>query len=242
MTLTRLHLSLALLLAAGAHGALIAWLSLPAPPSLPEPEAPLQLSLAPVAQQTQRASAPTPPPRPRPRPNPEPPPNPQPAPKPLPEPEPIAEPQPLPEPEPESPPQVEEVPPEPTPEPPPEPVTEPPPVSEPPPLAVPTEVAPAPDSQASIRYEQLLVAWLERHKRYPRRAKRLRIEGEGQLHIVIDRQGKVLQVELSQDFGHRLLNKAALAMVRRADPFPPMPEDDPRARFEFQVPVAFRLQ
>jgi len=107
----------------------------------------------------------------------------------------------------------------------------------------PTEASPAVlDAVATARYEQLLVAWLEKHKKYPRRAKRLRIEGEGMLRILIDRTGQTRQVSLERRTGNRLLDKAALEMARRANPFPPMPENDPRRKMEFIVPVAFVLQ
>lgn len=98
------------------------------------------------------------------------------------------------------------------------------------------------DAVATARYEQLLVAWLEKHKNYPRRAKRLRIEGEGMLRILIDHTGQTQQVSLRQSTGNRLLDKAALEMVRQANPFPPMPENDPRQTLEFIVPVAFMLR
>ncbi len=101
---------------------------------------------------------------------------------------------------------------------------------------------PAPDAAATARYEQLLVAWLEKHKKYPRRAKRLRIEGEGMLRILIDRSGQTRQISLAQRTGNRLLDKAALEMAQRANPFPPMPQNDPRAQLEFNVPVAFVLR
>lgn len=101
---------------------------------------------------------------------------------------------------------------------------------------------PAPDATATARYEQLLVAWLEKYKKYPRRAKRLRIEGEGMLRILIDRSGQTRQISLAQPTGNRLLDKAALEMAQRANPFPPMPQNDPRAQLEFNVPVAFVLR
>lgn len=107
----------------------------------------------------------------------------------------------------------------------------------------PPEPSTAPlDAVATVRYEQLLVAWLEKHKKYPRRAKRLRIEGEGMLRILIDRTGRTRHVTLQQRTGNRLLDKAALEMAQRADPFPPMPENDPRRQLEFSVPVAFVLR
>jgi len=98
------------------------------------------------------------------------------------------------------------------------------------------------DAVATARYEKLLVAWLEKHKQYPRRAKRLRIEGEGMLRILIDRDGQTLKISLEQRTGNRLLDKAALEMAQRANPFPEMPANDPRNELEFIVPVAFVLR
>ena len=138
--------------------------------------------------------------------------------------------------------------PEPLPEPVPTPVETPP---EPPPKPVqqvvqaqPVEpvVLPPLDAVATARYEQLLVAWLEKHKKYPRRAKRMRIQGEAVLRILINREGETQQVILEQRTGNRLLDKAALDMARRANPFPPMPDNDPRSELEFMVPVAFLLR
>ena len=110
----------------------------------------------------------------------------------------------------------------------------------PPSLPVENNMAPL-DAVATAQYEQLFVAWLRKHKRYPRRAKRLRIEGEGMLRILIDRTGRTQQISLEQRTGNRLLDQAALEMAQRADPFPPLPENDPRRELEFIVPVAFVL-
>jgi protein TonB len=98
------------------------------------------------------------------------------------------------------------------------------------------------DAAAAVEYERLLVAWLEKHKQYPKRAKRLRIEGEALLRIRIDRAGHTLTVALERPTGNRLLDQAALDMARRANPFPSMPADDPRSELEFRVPVAFTMR
>ncbi len=95
---------------------------------------------------------------------------------------------------------------------------------------------------AMAEYEQLLVAWLEKHKKYPRRAKRMRIEGEAMVRILIDRDGRVQQVALAQPTGNRLLDRAVIDMAHRASPFPPMPTDDLRPELAFVVPVVFALR
>ena len=110
-------------------------------------------------------------------------------------------------------------------------------------LSTPTKPSTAPlDAAATAQYEQLLVAWLEKHKKYPRRAKRLRIEGQGKLRILIDRTGRLQNVTLEQRTGNKLLDKAILEMAERANPFPPIPESDLRQELEFIVPVIFALR
>ena len=216
MIITPRHLSFTLLIALILHGGLALWLTLPEPELPPEPPAPpLRVNLlAVVAEETVDAPTPPPEPPPPPKPKPKPKPEPKPEPKPLPEPEPIQEPL--------------ETPPELIPE----------------PEVVPPLVEPMPplDAVATARYEQLLVAWLEKHKKYPRRAKRMRIQGEGVLRILINRAGQTQQVTLERGTGNRLLDKAALGMAQRANPFPPMPDNDPRPELEFMVPVAFLLR
>ncbi len=228
MTITPQHLGITLLIALALHGGLALWLTLPEPELPAEPPVlPLRVNLlAMVAEHT--VVTPTPPPEPLPPP-------PKPKPELKPEPKPEAKPKPEPEPLPE---------PIPTPveilhEPPPEPVSQPQVVQAPPVVPV---ASPPLDAVATARYEQLLVAWLEKHKEYPRRAKRMRIQGEAVLRILINRSGETQQVTLEQRTGNRLLDKAALDMAQRANPFPPMPDNDPREKLEFMVPVAFLLR
>ncbi len=207
----------ALLAALLLHGGVILWQPRPEPLPPGEARPPLVLSLQmTVAEETVAAAPAATPPPPVPV---TPPPEPAPKPEPKPVPPEVSE-------------TVETTPP-PEPLPPTETAS-----SEAPVVA---ETAP-PDAEATIRYEQLLVAWLERHKQYPRRARRLRVEGEGLLRIRIDRGGNIRRLELARRTGSRILDKAALEMARRADPFPPMPEWDPRPELEFVVPVVFALR
>jgi len=230
MILSQRHMMTTLIIAMLLHGGFVLWFSLPDPMPLPEPvQSPLRINLlARIAETSVNAVAEIiqPPPSVPEKPEPVIPKSPLREPvKPKPVERPAAEVKP-----------VENVP-EPVAEAKPEPVTE---VVQP---TEPAETSPAPlDAVATARYEQLLVAWLEQHKKYPHRAKRLRIEGEAVLRIVIDRSGQTQQVSLAQRTGNRLLDKAALEMAQRANPFPPMPENDLRTQLEFVVPVAFLLR
>jgi protein TonB len=69
-----------------------------------------------------------------------------------------------------------------------------------------------------------------------------RQEGTPLVRIVIDRAGRVLSVRLEQGSGHELLDAEALALVERAQPLPPLPDDVTAATVEVVVPVNFRVR
>lgn len=85
-------------------------------------------------------------------------------------------------------------------------------------------------------------AWLERHKRYPSRARLLRQEGTALLYLAMDREGRLQAYEVRQSTGHELLDRALVAMIRRAQPLPRMPDSMTRSRLEVIVPVEFVLR
>lgn len=102
--------------------------------------------------------------------------------------------------------------------------------------------APAWEATAHARYEQLLFAWMNRHKDYPLLAQRRGIEGRGSLRVRIDRAGRVLEHALVASTGQGVLDEAALDMVRRANPFPAVPEGYAGGSFEFIAPFEYRLR
>jgi len=91
-------------------------------------------------------------------------------------------------------------------------------------------------------YARRLLASLERHKHYPRSARARRLEGVTLLWIRMDRSGRVLSSRISESSGHRVLDHAVLATVRKASPLPALPASDARAELELIVPIAFRMR
>ncbi|MCB9958290.1 MAG: energy transducer TonB [Rhodospirillaceae bacterium] len=94
----------------------------------------------------------------------------------------------------------------------------------------------------SPNYLASLQAWLERHRDYPTRARRLAQEGTALLYFSMDRNGRVLEARLAQSSGYDLLDQAVMEMIARADPLPPMPQEMAQARLELVVPVQFSLR
>lgn len=94
---------------------------------------------------------------------------------------------------------------------------------------------------AKANWEGLLLAHLEKHKRYPKSAKRRNQQGTCFLHIRMDRSGNVLSYELKRSSGVETLDEEVLRMIERAQPLPPLPPEMTAAVFDFVVPVAFTL-
>ena len=84
--------------------------------------------------------------------------------------------------------------------------------------------------------------WLERHKRYPRRARLLRQEGTAILYLVMDRDGRLREYKVRRSTGHELLDQAVVTMIERAQPLPRMPDSMTRSALELVVPVEFVLR
>ncbi len=95
---------------------------------------------------------------------------------------------------------------------------------------------------ASANYKALLLAWLEKHKEYPRRARLRRQQGTAHLFFVIDRSGRLIDYRIDKSSGHKLLDKEVAAMIERAAPLPAVPGAAQVGRLEFVVPVRFNLR
>ncbi|WP_199930334.1 energy transducer TonB [Sedimenticola thiotaurini] len=88
----------------------------------------------------------------------------------------------------------------------------------------------------------ILQSWLERHKEYPRRARRRHQQGVVMLYFVMNRQGQVLHYEIRKSSGYALLDREVSEMIKRAQPLPPMPATLTGSRLELVVPVEFALR
>lgn len=78
------------------------------------------------------------------------------------------------------------------------------------------------------RFAQYIEDWRVKVERignlnYPEQARRQRIFGKLQLSVSINRDGSVESVEVSKSSGQRLLDAAAMRIVRLAAPYAPLP-------------------
>jgi protein TonB len=72
-------------------------------------------------------------------------------------------------------------------------------------------------------------AWVARIERignlnYPDEARRQQLHGQLVLTVGLDRRGRIKSIDVIQPSGHKVLDDAAIRIVRLAEPFPPLPE------------------
>lgn len=92
-------------------------------------------------------------------------------------------------------------------------------------------------AQASASYGSMLAAHLQRFKQYPSSA-----HGETGLAMVtitLGRGGQVLSSRLTRPTGQAVLDAEAMALVRRAQPFPAFPSEMKEGSKSFNIPYKF---
>jgi periplasmic protein TonB len=116
------------------------------------------------------------------------------------------------------------------------------------PEAVPAEIAAAQvqgmpsetRSNAIPTWRSSIAALLERNKRYPADARNDR--GVAQVAFSLDRRGRVVSSRLLATSGSAALDREALEMIKRAQPFPPPPAALAGAEVRLTVPVRFNMR
>ena len=97
-------------------------------------------------------------------------------------------------------------------------------------------------SQAPATWQSALLGHLEKHKRYPRQARRRGQEAVVYIRVTINRDGTVVSYKLTQPCPYATLNRETLALINRAQPLPAPPSEITGETVEFIVPVAFSLK
>ncbi|MEX2128034.1 MAG: TonB family protein [Xanthobacteraceae bacterium] len=91
-------------------------------------------------------------------------------------------------------------------------------------------------------YQAQVLAHLSRHRVYPPEARDRGATGVARVRFALTRDGRVMSASLVGGSGERVLDEAALDMVRRASPFPPFPSELTQSRMDFAAPIRFDLR
>lgn len=106
------------------------------------------------------------------------------------------------------------------------------------PKSMPAPPATRAANDAERTWEALLLARLQKFRRYPASARVRRQEGVALVRFRMNRSGNVLSATLLRSSGSALLDRAAIETVHRADPLPEIPKERPD-EVELTVPIEF---
>ncbi len=88
----------------------------------------------------------------------------------------------------------------------------------------------------------LIIAHLQKYRVYPDSARSAGITGVATVRFTLGASGNVIGVALAGSSGKPVLDQAALAMVQRASPFPPIPSSLGVGSMSFAAPVRFNIR
>jgi protein TonB len=88
-------------------------------------------------------------------------------------------------------------------------------------------------------YTAQIRAKLNRFKKYPPAAVVNKITGMVTINFTVNRQGEVISSRVVRSSGHSILDEEAMALLRRCNPFPPIPKKVPQTTINLTVPINF---
>lgn len=90
-------------------------------------------------------------------------------------------------------------------------------------------------------YYSQLTKYTNRFLKYPARAWDRGQEGSIRLRVTIDRKGEVKATEILEEAKYKVLNKEAESAVKRASPYPAMPDELRGDDYSFNFTVTFKI-
>lgn len=107
-------------------------------------------------------------------------------------------------------------------------------------------VQPAPDpaliERTENEYREKLQAAIEAHKKYPRRARRLRQQGSVLIAFKVQKDGLIMNLKVASPSDSTILDQAAMETVQKISGLFPLPDELNRTEWAFTVPINYYLR
>lgn len=97
-------------------------------------------------------------------------------------------------------------------------------------------------NRAEITWQKALLFHLNRHKRYPSVARNKRIQGIAKVEFKIDAGGKLVEAQIVKGSGSDVLDEEAMAVLKRASPFPAPPGLAAGEVVHLALPIEFTIK
>lgn len=82
---------------------------------------------------------------------------------------------------------------------------------------------------------------IEKKKKYPRAAKRMKQEGVVSVHFTISKNGQIKQLRLAKKCPYAKLNKAAMHILKKIGSFPPIPHHMDKSYLSLTIPIRYQI-
>ncbi len=99
-----------------------------------------------------------------------------------------------------------------------------------------------PSDEEMFRYQDIVKQKIEKVRRYPCRAERRGVKGSVYLEFVILSDGIVSKVRLLRSSGFKILDNEAISIIKRAEPFPPIPEKMNITQVQMEITIVFDIK
>ncbi|ACR12494.1 TonB family protein [Teredinibacter turnerae T7901] len=86
-----------------------------------------------------------------------------------------------------------------------------------------------------------LTSWLNQHKDYPAHLKKRKVQGVVVVRFTINATGEILHKAIKKSSGNTELDQAALDVLDKANPLPPIPAEMKRTKLTLSLPVDYSL-
>lgn len=99
-----------------------------------------------------------------------------------------------------------------------------------------------PAQEAMLRYQDMVKQRIEEVRRYPSWAKKHGIEGLVHVSFTVLSNGIGQDIKIIRSSGSRILDEEATANIKRANPFPPVPQEINNSSVQVEVSIVFALE
>jgi len=97
------------------------------------------------------------------------------------------------------------------------------------------------DSEMLVIYDYIKRK-IQENKRYPYQAKKEHIEGIVEMQFSIDRSGLLKDINIIKSSGFKILDEEALATIKRASPYPEIPNRLNTDTLQLQVKLIYKIE